>query len=174
VRSSQVEVVSEFTHLGACTTHNSSGESKILPQSGIAKKCMTLLEKHTWKSHIRVYTEIRLYRVYTGSLYLSLRPKYQTKSLQLCKRKQNKYAMNDVVAYGGIITATDRTPKICIFFPCLPVIWDDRSETWFKVFCILIRSHIMVSEEEKVTHCFSKEGSLTFLAVTRARIVQFL
>jgi len=32
----------------------------------------------------------------------------------------------------------------------------------------------MVSEEEKVTHCFSKEGSLTFLAVTRARIVQFL
>ena len=79
---------------------------------------MTLLEKHTWKSHIRVYTEIRLYRVYTGSLYLSLRPKYQTKSLQLClsKRKQNKYAMNDVVAYGGIITATDRTPKNLYIF----------------------------------------------------------
>ena len=30
--------------------------------------------------------------------------------------------------------------KIC----CLPVRWDDRSETWFKTFCILIRSQTKV------------------------------
>jgi len=48
----------------------------------------------------------------------------------------NKYVMNDVVSKGGIITATDRMLKIKKKFLRLPVRWDDRSETWFKMFCI--------------------------------------
>jgi len=30
----------------------------------IARNCMTLLEKHVWKSHIRVDTKVRLYQTY--------------------------------------------------------------------------------------------------------------
>jgi len=50
-----------------------------------------------------------------------------------------------VVAQGGIITETDRTLKL---FLCLPVRWDDRSESWFKTFCILIRFQTLVSEQK--------------------------
>ena len=45
--------------------------------------------------------------------------------------------MNDIVAYGGIITATDQTLKIS-FFLRLSVRWDNRSEMWFKTFCTLV------------------------------------
>jgi len=51
VGSSQAEVVNEFTYLGACTTCDGSSESEILRRIGIARNCMTLLEKHVWKSH---------------------------------------------------------------------------------------------------------------------------
>jgi len=61
VGSSQVEVDNEFTYLGACTTCDSSSESEIL-RIDIARNCMTLLEKHVWKSHIRVDTNVRLYQ----------------------------------------------------------------------------------------------------------------
>jgi len=37
VGSSQVEVVNEFTYLGACTTCDSSSESEILRRIGIAR-----------------------------------------------------------------------------------------------------------------------------------------
>ena len=42
--------------------------------------------------------------------------------------------MNDVVAYGGIITAMDRMLKVFNFFLHLPVRWDNWSEMWFKMF----------------------------------------
>jgi len=80
----------------------------------------------------------------------SLKPKYQTKSFfnfGLSKCKQNKYVMHDVVAQGGIITATDQMLNIKNFFLHLPVRWDDRSETWFKTLCMLIRSQTLVSDE---------------------------
>jgi len=64
VGSSQVGVVNEFTYLGACTTCDGSSESKILRRIGIARNCMTLLEKHVWKPHIRVDTKVRLYQTY--------------------------------------------------------------------------------------------------------------
>ena len=54
VGSSQVEVVNEFTYLGACITCDGSSESEILRRIGIVRNCMTLLEKHVWKSHIWV------------------------------------------------------------------------------------------------------------------------
>jgi len=63
VGSSQVEVVTEFTYLGACTTHDGSSESEIPRLIGIARNCMTLLEKHICKSHIRVDKD-RMYGVY--------------------------------------------------------------------------------------------------------------
>ena len=44
-----------------------------------------------------------------------------------------------VVAYGGIIIATDQTLKNV--FLRLAVRWDNRSEAWFKAFCILVRPH---------------------------------
>jgi len=51
VGSSQVEVAGEFIYLGACTTHDGSSESEILRRPiGIARNCITLLEKHG--SHI--------------------------------------------------------------------------------------------------------------------------
>jgi len=53
-------------------------------------------------------------------------------------------SMNDVAASGRIITSTDRTLKIFNFFLRLQVRWDDRSETCFKTFCILIRSQTLV------------------------------
>jgi len=62
VGSSEVEVVNEFTYLGACTTDDGSSESEILRHIGIARNCMTLLEKYVWKSHIRVDTKVRLYQ----------------------------------------------------------------------------------------------------------------
>jgi len=46
VGSSQVEVVNEFTYLGACATCDGISESEILRRNGIARNCMTLLEKH--------------------------------------------------------------------------------------------------------------------------------
>ena len=55
VGSSQVEVVNERT------TCDGSSESEILVRIGIDRIYMTLLEKHVWKSHIRVSTKIRLY-----------------------------------------------------------------------------------------------------------------
>jgi len=64
VGSSQVEVVNEFTYLGACTTCDGSSESEILRRIGIARNCMTLLEKHVWKSHIRIDTKVRSYQTY--------------------------------------------------------------------------------------------------------------
>ena len=64
VGSSQVEVVNEFTYLEACTTCNGSSESEILRRIGTARNCMTLLEKHVWKSRIRVDTKARLYQTY--------------------------------------------------------------------------------------------------------------
>jgi len=63
VGSSQVEVVTEFAYLGACTTHDGSSESEIPRLIGIARNCMTLLEKHICKSHIRVDKD-RMYGVY--------------------------------------------------------------------------------------------------------------
>jgi len=39
-------------------------ESEILQRIGIARNCMTLLEKHVWKSHIRDDTKVRLYQTY--------------------------------------------------------------------------------------------------------------
>jgi len=62
VGSSQVGVVNELTYLGACTTCDGSSESEILRRIGIVRNCMTLLEKHVWKSHIRVDTKVRLYQ----------------------------------------------------------------------------------------------------------------
>jgi len=64
VDSSQVEVVNEFTYLGACTTCGGSNEFEILRRIGIARNCMTLLEKHVSKSHIRVDTKVWLYQTY--------------------------------------------------------------------------------------------------------------
>jgi len=61
VGSSQVEVVNEFTYLGACTTCDGSSESKILQRICIARNCMTQQEKHVLKSHIRVDIKIMLY-----------------------------------------------------------------------------------------------------------------
>jgi len=62
VGSSQVEVVGEFIYLGACTIHDGSSESEILRRRiGIARNCMTLLEKHG--SHISE-TKVTLYGVY--------------------------------------------------------------------------------------------------------------
>jgi len=53
---------------------------------------------------------------------------------------------------SGIITATDRMLKIeKKFFLHLPVRLDDRSETWFNTFCVLIRSQTLVSAKDKVT-----------------------
>jgi len=63
-KSSQVEVVREFTYLGACTTHDGSSESEILRRIRIAKNCMTLLEKHTWKLHTQVEKKVRMHSVY--------------------------------------------------------------------------------------------------------------
>ena len=37
--------------------------------------------------------------------------------------KQNKYVMDDVVAYGGVITAKEWTLKIICFFSCV-CLWD--------------------------------------------------
>jgi len=65
----------------------------------------------------------------------------------LSKCKQNKYVMHDVVAQGGIITATDQMLNIKKFFLHLPVRWDNRSETRFKTLCMLIRSQTLVSDE---------------------------
>jgi len=48
----------------ACTACNSSSESEILRRTGIARNCVTLLEKHVWKSHIRVDRKVRLYQTY--------------------------------------------------------------------------------------------------------------
>ena len=62
VGSSQVEVVNEFTYLGACTTCDGTSESEILQHIDIARNCMTLLEKQVWKSRIRVDTKVRLYQ----------------------------------------------------------------------------------------------------------------
>ena len=53
--------VNEFTYLGACTICDGSSESEILRRIGIARNCMTLLERHVWKSHIRVDTEMSVY-----------------------------------------------------------------------------------------------------------------
>jgi len=64
VGSSQVEVVNEFTYLGACTICDGSSESEIFRCIGIARNCMTLLEKYVWKSHIRVDTKVRLYQTH--------------------------------------------------------------------------------------------------------------
>ena len=46
VRTNQVEVIHKYTYLGACTTCDGSSESEILRLIGIARNCMTLLEKH--------------------------------------------------------------------------------------------------------------------------------
>jgi len=64
VGSSQIEVVNKFTCLGACTTCDGSSESEILRRIGIVRNCMTLLEKHVWKSHIWVDKKVRLYQTY--------------------------------------------------------------------------------------------------------------
>ena len=63
VGPSQVEVVSEFISSGACTTHKGSSEFEIRLWIGIARNCVTLLEKHMWKSHVQADTEVSLYRV---------------------------------------------------------------------------------------------------------------
>jgi len=60
VGCSQVEVVNEFTYLAACTTCDGGSDSVILRRIAIVRNCMTLLEKHVWKSHIRVETKVRL------------------------------------------------------------------------------------------------------------------
>jgi len=52
------------SHLAACTTCDGSSDSKILRRIGIASNCMTLLEKHVWKSRIQVHTQVRLYQTY--------------------------------------------------------------------------------------------------------------
>jgi len=57
-------VVNEFIYLGACATCDGSSESEILGRIGIARNCMTLLDKHVWKSRIRVDTKVRLYQTY--------------------------------------------------------------------------------------------------------------
>ena len=60
--------------------------------------------------------------------------------------------MNDVVAYGGIITATSfaATTRMLNFFSAFASEMHDRSEsefdTWFKTFCILTRSQTLVSD----------------------------
>jgi len=64
VGSSQLEVVNEFTYLAACTTCDISSESEILRRIDIVRNCMALLEKHVWKSDIRVDTKVRLYQAY--------------------------------------------------------------------------------------------------------------
>jgi len=67
VGSSQLEVIREFTYLGACTTHDGSMQRRPI---GIARNCVTLLEKHIRKSHIRVETKVRLYGVYVFPVLL--------------------------------------------------------------------------------------------------------
>ena len=64
VGCSQVEVVSEFTYLGACTTCDGSSESEILRCIAIVRNCMMLLEKHVWKSHIQIDTKVRLFQAF--------------------------------------------------------------------------------------------------------------
>ena len=52
------------SYFGVCTTCDGSSESEILRCIDIARKCVMLLEKHVWKSHIRVDTKVRLYQTY--------------------------------------------------------------------------------------------------------------
>jgi len=81
VGPSQVKVVSEFTYLGACTTHDGSSESEIFRRIGIARNCMTLLKKNIWNSSIRVDTKVRLYKVYVLPVLMYPKPGQSLKLL---------------------------------------------------------------------------------------------
>jgi len=78
-------------------------------------------------------------------LNIGLRPNH----FNFHKCKQNKYVINDVIAYSNILTATDqkcknkgqhvefisqsiKLLKTLIFFLHLAVRWYDRSEMWLK------------------------------------------
>jgi len=59
----------------------------------------------------------------------SLRPKYQTKSLHLPRKiMKTKHNMSWMTSYNNCRGPNAENLK---FFMCLPVRWDNRSETWF-------------------------------------------
>ena len=79
--------------------------------------------------------------------YLSLRPKYQTKSLQLLLKlmspKQIRHEWRRSLGrYNNRHGAN--AESVINFVLRLPMSWDDRSETWFMTFCILIRPQTLV------------------------------
>jgi len=78
--------------------------------------------------------------------------------------------MNDVIAQGCIITTTDpENTEITAGmreFLRLPVRWGDRSETWFKMFCILIMARTLVSDLNLKTSVSAKDKVTQCVAVT--------
>jgi len=78
--------------------------------------------------------------------------------------------MNDVIAQGGIITTTDaENTEITAGmreFLRLPVRWGDRSETWFKMFCILTMARTLVSGLNLKTSVSAKDEVAQCVAVT--------
>ena len=79
-----------------------------------------------------------------AKLWSEMKHSIKQNHFHFCRCKQNRYVMYDVIVRGGIITAANWMLKIKQKFLHLPVRCDDWCETWFKTFCVLVRSQSKV------------------------------
>jgi len=64
VADGHVEVVDAFVYLGCLIDSSGGSRGEVLRRIGLARSCMNMLERRTWKSSIRLETKLRLYQTY--------------------------------------------------------------------------------------------------------------
>ena len=80
-----VEIVDSFVYLGCLMDRKGGSDLEIRRRIEIARSCMTLLDKHIWRSPIRLDTKIRLYRAYVIPVLLYGSETWTT-TTELCRR----------------------------------------------------------------------------------------
>jgi len=64
VADGHVEVVDAFVYLGCMIDSSGGSREEVLRRIGLARSCMTMLERRIWKSIIKLETKLRLYQTY--------------------------------------------------------------------------------------------------------------
>jgi len=64
VADGHVKVVDAFVYLGCMIDSSGGSRGEVLRRTGLARSCMSMLEKKIWKSSIRLETKLRFYQTY--------------------------------------------------------------------------------------------------------------
>ena len=85
VAGENVEVVDSFVYLGSLMDRRGGSDLEIRRRIEIARSCMTLFDKHIWRSSVRLDTKVRLYKTYILPVLLYGSETWAT-TKELCRR----------------------------------------------------------------------------------------